>query len=199
MCLTGDSSSTHAAQILQLPRGPKEDASPSRQTNHPFSDTHLSYRPHLPLSVPTDGWPCGQPGSAAQREPPALRPSVRSRSVNQGLFIAGTLPCPGSQPRLAPSVPGLWRRNRTAKVGSHWPGAPPRPCRPDLRPETDPSLLESGDDGRGMVLLNSSSVWEWADTREEWTPFSTIIEIPYGILIDEYLQKLIHKIHLAYI
>lgn len=137
MCLAGCSPCTHAAQILQLTRGPEDEASPPGWPNHPFLDTHLSYPPHLLL--PPDGWPCNQQGSAAQKEPPAPQPSVRSRSVNQRLFIAGTLSCPGSQPSLAPSVLGLWRRGSAAKVGSHWPAAPSRPHRPDLGPETDPS------------------------------------------------------------
>lgn len=101
-----------------------------------LSQTPICFSP--PPLLPLDGWPCNQQGSAAQKEPPH-QTAVRSRSVNQRLVIAGTLPCPGSQPRLAPSVPGFWRRSRAAKVGSHWPAAPFRPYGPDLGPETDPS------------------------------------------------------------
>ncbi|CAB1438904.1 unnamed protein product [Pleuronectes platessa] len=106
MCLTGSSSDTHAAQILQLTRGPEDEAGPLGSPNHPFSDTHLSH-PDPPLSsLPVDD-PRNQQGSAAQKGAsctPALGPEPRS--VNQRLFIAGTVPCQGSQPSLAPSVPG---------------------------------------------------------------------------------------------
>lgn len=152
MCLTGCSPYTHAAQILQLTRGPEDEASPLGWPNHPFSDTHLSFSPPPPSSFPMDD-PATSRGQLRRRSPPHTQPSVRSRSVNQRLFIAGTLPCPGSQPSLAPSVPGLWRRSSTAKVGSHWPAAPSRPYGPDLGLETDPSTLESGHGRRGLLYM----------------------------------------------
>lgn len=164
MCLTGCSLCTHAAQILQLTRGPEDEASPLGWPNHPFSDTHLSYPPHLLLLLLPlpDGWPCNQQRSAAQKEPPAPQPSVRSRSVNQRLFIAGTLSCPGSQPSLAPSVPGLWRRSSAAKVGSHWPAAPSRPYGSDLGLETDPSYwsLDMIEEAWCTPTVNLSG-WAW--------------------------------------
>lgn len=121
----------------------------------PWDDqTTLSQTP-ICRTHPTSSsrWMTLQPAgvSCAEGAPPAPLPSVRSRSVNQRLFIAGTLPCPRSQPSLAPSVPGLWRRNSAAKVGSHWPAAPSRPCGPDLGPETDPSPPQSGHGRKGLV------------------------------------------------
>lgn len=159
MCLTGCSLCTHAAQILQLTRGPEDRAGPLGWPNHPFSDAHLSYSPHLILSK---GWPCNQQRSAAQKELPAPQPSVRSRSVNQRLLIAGTLSCPGSQPSLAPSVLVLWRRRSTAKVGSHWPAALSRPYRPDLELETDPSSwsLDMVKEAWCTITVNFSE-WAW--------------------------------------
>lgn len=118
MCLTGVSLHTHAAQILQLPGGvcggQKTTPVPQGRPNHPFSDTHLSYPPHRPLSPPPPFLPSYrrvtlQPAgvSCAEGAPcsPALGPEPRRKSA----AVPSREPClaRGPSPSLAPSVPGL--------------------------------------------------------------------------------------------
>lgn len=169
MCLTGCSLCTHAAQILQLTRGARGlKQSPGMTTlpflRHPF----VVPTPPPPLSAAPSRWLTLQPAEVNCAEGAApLHPSprVRSRDVNQRLFIAGTLSCPGSQPSLAPSVPGLWQRQRCQG------GFPLTCCTPRAiwaRPEAgDRSItLESGDDEEALCT-STVNLSEWADTADK--------------------------------
>lgn len=184
MCFTGDSSSTHAAQILQLPRGPKEDASPSRQTNHPFSDTHLSYPPHLPPLCPYR-WMTLRPArvSCAKGAPctPALGPEPQRKS---GTVHRGNPALPGVPAQAGTICPRPLTQKQNCQGGFPLTWCTPQAMQ--ARSETGDRSITAGVwrwwKRHGIHLVNSSSVWEWADTREEWTPFSTITEIPYGKL-----------------
>lgn len=129
MCLTGCFACTHAAQILHLTREPEDEDGPLGCPNHPFSDTHLSSS-----SLPPSRWMTLQPAgvSCAEGSPPFLLHTapqswVRRRSVNQRLFIAGTLRCPESQPSLAPSVPGALTQKQGRQGG--FPTDPLQPPR----------------------------------------------------------------------
>lgn len=112
MCLAGCSPCTHAAQILQLTRGPEDEASPLGWPNHPFSDTHLSYPPHhlhsLQPPPPPSRWMTLQPAgvSCAEGAPctPAQgpEPQRKSAAVHRGNTALPGVPaqpgtiCPGA-------------------------------------------------------------------------------------------------------
>lgn len=141
MCLKGWSLYTCCTDPTadQGARGQSQSPGMTRPAflRHPFAASNFT-------SSSPKADPAPSRGQLRRRIPPTLpphtsQPSVRSHWVNQRLFIAGTMSCLGSQPCLAPSVPGLWRRNSSAKVGSHCPAAPSRPHGPDKVLRTDPS------------------------------------------------------------
>ncbi len=143
----------------------------------PWDDqTTLSQTPicrtHPTSSLP--GWMTLQPAgvSCAEGAPqhPVLRPEPQRKSA---AAHAGTLPCPGSQPSLAPSVPGLWRRSSAAKVGSHKPADPLQAAW--ARPETgDRSItLESGHGRRGLMYYYCKWTLRWCNGQIEGRQFKT--------------------------
>lgn len=147
------------------PGGQKKTPVPrDRQTTlsqTPICRTHPASPPLRPYR-----WMTLRPArvSCAKGAPctPALGPEPQRKS---GTVHRGNPALPGVPAQAGTICPRLVTQKQNCQGGFPltW-CTPPRPCRPDLRPETDPSLLEPGDDGRGMVLLNSISVWEWADT-----------------------------------
>jgi len=86
--------------------------SPPGRTTPPFLRHPFVVVPH-PTSLPMDD-PATSRGQLRRRSPPPLSPATiralargpEPRRKSEAVFIAGTLPCPRSQPSLAPSVPG---------------------------------------------------------------------------------------------
>lgn len=93
MCLTGCPRCTHAAQILQLTRGPEDEAGPQGWPNHPFSDTHLSYPPPPPsrwMTLQPAGVSCAEGAPPPPPAPQALGPEPQRKSA----AVSSREPCP---------------------------------------------------------------------------------------------------------
>lgn len=131
-------------------QGGKSQVNPQGWANSPFFSHTFVITSTTTTPRPPDSWPSNQQRSAAHQHP--------SRSVNQCLFIAGNLFCSGSQPALAPSVLGLWRRCSAAKVGSHWHAAAYRPHGPDVALEANPSHCSPWETRFVHLLARSLSV-----------------------------------------